>query len=108
MDQTQNSFTRVVDILNKEGYSEEQISDMIADLTKTATTKFYAEAMALFSDEELDKIENLPEEEANDFIVKTYSEKTGKDPELAMQQFLDTFAEGFLEKYYEDKQSTNA
>lgn len=105
MDQTQGAnFKQVIEALEKEGVDQEQIAQIVEDLAKTASTKFYAEATALFSEEDLDEIDAAQtEDETNQIISRKFQERTGRDPEIAMQQFLNTFAQGFLEEYRKSK-----
>lgn len=97
-------LAQVVDVLKKEGLSTEQITKIIEDLTKTAWSKFYTESLAVFSPEDLKAIEECTSQEEANFEIRTrYAEKTGKNPDTAMLEFLNTFAQGFLDQYYKDK-----
>lgn len=104
MDPQNASFKQVMDLLREQNVPEEEIAQILENLTQTASTKFYAEAMAEFSDEDLKEIEDAStNEEANTLIAQKFQEKTGRDPEMAMQQFLNTFAQGFIVQYQKDK-----
>lgn len=100
------NFKQVIEVLEKEGYPEEKIAQIVENLAKIASAKFYGEAMTIFSDEDLIEIEKIAsDEEANQVIAQKFEQKTGRDPEIAMQFFLNTFAQGFLEDFKKDKQS---
>lgn len=97
-------FNQVLEVLKKEGYSNERIAKLTADLTKAASAKFYTEAIATFSDEDMKAIEACTSQEEANFEIRTrFAEKTGKNPDIMMQEFLDTFAQGFLDQYQKDK-----
>jgi hypothetical protein len=60
--------------------------------------------MAAFSDEDMEVIEKCSSQEEANFEIRTrFAEKTGKNPDLLMQEFLNTFAQGFLGEYQKDK-----
>lgn len=90
------SLQQVIDILQKKGYTEDQIADTTADLTKAAFTTLYSNAMAAFTEEDVQMIENCEtDEEANKKIMELYKLRTGKDPQEEMNKFLEKFAKDF-------------
>ena len=98
---------QVADILKEKGSSDEQIAQFLAELTKANFAKFYTQAIASFTDEDMAAIEACTtEEQANDKIKELYKLRTGKDAGEEMQKFLDDFAIGFIAEYEKEKTST--
>lgn len=101
-----SKLNQVADALKDEGYSDEQVAKLMENLTKDATAKFYTEAIAVFSDEDMKAIDACASQEQANFEIRTrYAEKTGKNPDVAVQEYIDTFAQGFLDAYHKDKQA---
>lgn len=102
-------FQQVIDVLKGKGYTEDQIAQFTAELTKTGFANLYTEAMALFTEEDMKAIEACAtQEEANEKIKALYTLRTGKDAEAEMQKFLDTFSQGFLDQYEKEKSQPTA
>lgn len=96
-DKLMSKLQQVADILKQKGSSEEQIAQFLTELTKANFAKFYTQAVANFTDEDLGIIEACRSEaEANEKIKELYKLRTGKDAEEEMQKFLDDFATGFI------------
>lgn len=94
----------VIKVLKKEGYSDEEIQKFIEELTKMATAKLYTEITANLTEEDKAEIEKLTFKEEVDLeIKKRFYERSGKSLDDLMQEFLTTFAQGFLDKYQEEK-----
>lgn len=99
MDQ-KNKFQQVIDILKAKGTTDEQITQISDGLLKAANDQLYAEMMGSLVEEDLQAIDNCSnQEEANKEIKNRYIQRTDKDPDQQLQQFLDNFAEGFLKEY---------
>ncbi len=97
------NFQQVLLILKEQGNTDEQITDFCINLAKTASENFYSEAMLSFNEIDLKTIEAAKnQEEANNLIKKLYKERTNNDPDQKMQQFYETFSEGFLNDYEKD------
>jgi len=99
-----SKLEEVMKVLRKEGYSDEEIQKFIEELTKMATAKLYTEITANLTEEDKAEIEKLTlKEEADLEIKKRFYERSGKSLDDLMQEFLATFAQGFLDKYWEEK-----
>lgn len=84
-------------MLQRDGATEDQIATIIADLTQAATILLYKQALEMFSDEDMQKIESAPnEEDTNKLILKVYSQKIGSTPEESLNIFLKAFVEKFI------------
>lgn len=89
----------VVNVLQEKGSTEEQITQVLTEAAKTAFAKLYAEAMTVFTEEDLKAIEQCAgQEEANFEIMTRYTDHTGKNAQEVMQGYLDIFADKFLEE----------
>lgn len=92
-------LNQVVQILQEKGATEEQITQVLTEVNKTAFARLYTEAMTVFTEEDLKAIEECTgQEEANFEIMTRYSEKTGKNAQEVMQNYLDIFSDKFLEE----------
>lgn len=99
MNQNSPKMQEVVKALQEKGATEEQITQVLTEVNKTAFAKLYAEALAVFTEEDLKAIEEcVGQEESNFEIMTRYSEKTGKNAQEVMQNYLDIFADKFLEE----------
>lgn len=100
-------LNQVVQILQGKGATEEQITQVLTEVNKTAFAKLYTEAMTVFSEDDLKAIEECTgQEEANFEIMTRYSEKTGKNAQEVMQNYLDIFADKFLEEAKKETPTT--
>jgi ABC-type iron transport system FetAB ATPase subunit len=101
----QNSILQpVISHLEKNGATEDQIADIIADLTQAATVTLYSQIMQALSEDDLKQIEEISsEEDADKRIAELYLEKTGAKPEEVMQVYLKKFVDDFLSQRYVSK-----
>ncbi|HUW24157.1 MAG TPA: hypothetical protein VMW04_00855 [Patescibacteria group bacterium] len=94
----------VVAVLKNERHTEEQIEQILAEISKAAAVKFNAEMMANLTEEDLAAIDKCTvPEEANLMIREIFAKRSGKNADTVMDEIMTTFAEGFLNKYYEEK-----
>ena len=92
-------FQPVIEILQKNGATENEIADTIGSLIKAATIFMYQQAMETFSDEEMQQIESASDDEqANKLITNLYAQKMGSTPEELTQLFVKQFITEFIEK----------
>lgn len=108
MDNQHPSLAQVVDVLQQKGYSEDQIAEILADLTRASYEKLYSQALLALTDEDLTSIEKAEDKDVNDEIRYFYKLRTGMDPEEEANKFLADFAKGFLEEMEKNPQGTNS
>lgn len=90
----------VIEIMQKEGVSEDRIADTVGGLIKASTAMLYQQAMETFSDEDMQQIESAPNDEtANKLIVDLYAQRVGTSAEELMNIFLKKFVEEFIKNY---------
>jgi hypothetical protein len=90
----------VIRILEREGASEDQIADAIADIVTAATVSLYKRAMEALSDDDLQEIENCrDDDEANKLIARLYAHKVGTTPEQLMTVFLEEYVKSFMKEH---------
>lgn len=108
MDNQKTAVQQVVEILKTEkGYSDDQVADFLANLSKTAFTKLYGDAMTSFSDEEMQAIDAAKtQQEADAKIRELYTTHIGKDPDQEVQEFIEGFAKNFLTLHEQEKSGT--
>lgn len=100
---------QVIEIMRSQGYTDEQISELSAELAKNAYAQLYTEAMASFTEEDLTALDACAtDEEANQKIQELYPLRTGQDPEQQVQQFIELFAQNFLDEYAKSQQSSTS
>lgn len=99
MQPTSPKLDQVIKTLKEKGATDEQIAQVLAEVTKTAFAKLYTEAVTVFTEEDLKAIDQcVGQEEANFEIMTRYAERTGKNAQEVMQGYLDIFADKFLEE----------
>ena len=99
---------QVVKILEGKGATEEQITQVLTEVAKTAFAKLYTEAMASFTQDDLQAIEKATaQEEANFEIMTRYNERTGKNAQEVLQNYYDIFADKFLEEAKKEETITS-
>lgn len=95
----QYNLQKVVRVLLEKGYSEEQISQILAEITKAASVKFYAEAALSFIEEDFKAIEDCEDQKsADEEIAWRYRLRTGKDIKEEMEKYFENFSKGFIEE----------
>lgn len=101
-----NNKDRVLEILIEKGCSDEEIAQVLNEVTKAGFSQLYSEAIMSFTNEDLKEVETAQsQEEANGIIARIYEERTGQDPSAMIQQFIDNFCEGFIREYEKEKRS---
>lgn len=95
-----SKLQQVIVILKEQGATDEAISSFVAELTKVGFGNLYSQAALNFTDEDLKEIElSQTEEETNSKIKEIYQKRTGQDPKVEMDKFVNTFCDGFLKEY---------
>lgn len=94
------NLDQVLEILKKEGLSDDAIKGFVETITKSLSMEMYTSMIYVLSDEEMDLIEKLPNDEAREEkLVEVFKQKTGTDPQVLADQYVKTFTESFLENY---------
>ena len=100
----QTKMQKVVDVMKEKGSTDEQVSQFLTELTKSAFARIYTTGMASFTEEDMQAIEACPDQEsANEKIKILYNLRTGRSAAEDTQKFLDDFAQGFLAEYEKEK-----
>lgn len=95
-----SKLPQVIEILKQQGLNDDQIAQFLQELTLANFTKLYTEAQVYFTDEDKSEIALCSnQDEANKVIKDKFEEYTGKDIDIELQKFLETFCEGFLQDY---------
>jgi|SRR6185369_12307389 len=90
----------VIEKMQKQGETEDQIAQTLADLTQAATVVLYKEALDTLSDDDMQKIEDCPDDTtANKLIAQLYAQRRGTTPEQLVHVFLKKFVEEYLEEH---------
>lgn len=93
------SLQQVITVLQEKGYSEEQVSSMVVEVTKQGYAQIYAQLEAVLTDEDAQEIEKCEtQEQANETIKRLYKLRIGQDAEEFMKQHINNFATGFLKE----------
>lgn len=99
-------LSEAVDLFRKDGHSEKEVQRLIEDISKAATAKLFAEMVTSLTEEDLAEIDKCTsQEEANIEIRTRFGQRSGRNPDEIMQEFLTIFAQGFLEQYQKDKKA---
>ncbi|MBI4080174.1 MAG: hypothetical protein HY430_00185 [Candidatus Levybacteria bacterium] len=94
------SLDPVINILKAKGYTDEQIGDTLAQLTKAAFMTMYQNAMSVFTEKDIATIDTCAtDEEANQKIMEFYQLRTGNDAQADMNRFLEEFVKNFVSEH---------
>ncbi|EKE03838.1 MAG: hypothetical protein ACD_20C00144G0003 [uncultured bacterium] len=100
----QTKMQKVIDVMKEKGSTDEQVSEFLTELTKSAFARIYTVGMASFNEEDMQAIEACSDQNAaNEMIKKLYNLRTGRSATEETQKFLDDFATGFLAEYEREK-----
>lgn len=94
---------KVIEVMKKLNYTDEQISAVLAEVAKALHSKLYSEMMLLLTEEDLKSIENASEKDIKDEIRYFYKLRVGKDPDEEAKKFYEDFAKGFIAEYEKTK-----
>lgn len=95
---------KVIKILQENGVGDEAITTFIADLNNMLAQKLQVELVSVLDDEqEMARLDKLPEDEMKAEMARIYKEKTGKDIGEVSEEILDGFVTGFLTEYHKQK-----
>ncbi|OGY22062.1 MAG: hypothetical protein A2126_01080 [Candidatus Woykebacteria bacterium GWB1_45_5] len=95
---------KVVEILKAEGVNDEGVATFITDLNNMMAQKIQVELISVLdNEEEMARLNELPEEKMNEELATLYKKKTGKDIADVSDEILDGFVTGFLTQYHKQK-----
>ncbi|OGY25307.1 MAG: hypothetical protein A2Z11_03035 [Candidatus Woykebacteria bacterium RBG_16_43_9] len=95
---------RVIKVLQENNVEDKAIGTFIENLNNLLAQKIQVElASVLDSDEEMSRLDKLPEDQMQGELAALYKEKTGKDIAVVSQEILDGFVTGFLTQYHKQK-----
>src|SRR3989304_7587859 len=95
---------RIIKVLQENNGEEKAIGTFIENLNNLLAQKIQVElASVLDSDEEMSRLDKLPEDQMQGELAALYKEKTGKDIAVVSQEILDGFVTGFLTQYHKQK-----
>lgn len=90
----------VIETLQKEGATENELADTVGGLIRAVTIFMYQQAIETFSNEEMQQIETAPDDKtANKLIATFYAQKIGTTPEKLTQTLLKEFVKKFLKEH---------
>ena len=106
MDQQKPPVAQMIDLLRKEGNTEDQITDFLAKLTSDIAQAFYDDAMGSLTPEDLKAIDKTTFPEETNYEIRTrYHARTGKSPDQVTGEMYENFAKKFIESYHQYKDS---
>ena len=90
-----NKYKRWIDTLRAKGQSDDDIAKMIAGAVKLSSMELFTLVMATLSEEELQQIETIPDDEqAQHKITELFEKKVG----ITMQELVEGIRDGLIEK----------
>ena len=96
----QSKFQKIIDTLKSDGLTDDQIADFSAVITNAASQAFFAEAVLVFDEEDMNALDAITDPAQADYEIKVrYAQKTGKNVAIQMQEFYNAFSDKFLEEY---------
>lgn len=102
-------LTKVLNLLKEEGETPEDIAIVLQEITNAASAKLYLEMMAVLTEEDLQLLDKCETQEESDPLLRSlYAKRSEVSPESIVDQFLKTFSQAFIDKYYLDKATAMA
>ncbi len=99
----------VIKTLQAENIPSEVVDRIIADISNAASAKLYFELTAVLEDEDWQQLDKCKDqEEANSLVRVLAAQRGAESPEAIINQFLGTFSQAFIDKYYMDKAAAMA
>ena len=90
-----NKYKQWIDTLRAKGQSDDDIAKMIAGAVKLSSMELFTLVMATLSEEELQQIETIPnDEQAQQKITELFEKKAG----ITMQELVGGIRDGLIEK----------
>ncbi len=95
---------KVIKTLQENNVSEDAIATFVADLNNLLAQKIQVELISVLdNEEEMAKLDKLPEDKMQEELAALYKQKTGKDISVVSDEILDGFVTGFLTEYHKQK-----
>lgn len=95
---------KVVQTLKDNNVTDEAIATFIVDLNNLLAQKIQVELISILdSEEEMARLNELPEDQIHEHLAALYKQKTGKDIADVADEVLDGFVTGFLTEYHKQK-----
>lgn len=97
-------LAKVIETLKAEGVNDEGVATFITDLNNMMAQKIQVELISVLdTEEEMVRLNELPEEQMQEELAALYKKKTGKDIADVSDEVLDGFVTGFLTEYHKQK-----
>jgi hypothetical protein len=95
-----NILEPIIEILQNEGASEDDIVHTISEIIETSSGILFAKVLEVLTDEDLQAIENCTsDEEADALIIRLYSDKVGATPQELMDIFYKEYVTTFINEH---------
>ncbi|OGY23140.1 MAG: hypothetical protein A2172_02050 [Candidatus Woykebacteria bacterium RBG_13_40_15] len=95
---------KVIDTLKENNVKDEAIAEFVTDLSTLVAQKVQVELTSVLdTDEEMARLDALPDDEMKEQLAALYKEKTGKDIVDVTDEIVDGFVTGFLTEYHKQK-----
>src|SRR4030042_3700848 len=95
---------KVIDTLKENNVKDEAIAEFVTDLSTLVAQKVQVELTSVLdTDEEMARLDALPDDEMKEQLAALYKEKTGKDIVDVTDEIVDGFVTGFLTEYHRQK-----
>ena len=102
----QQNFDQVIEILKKEGVSDEQIGKFIEGLSQALSQQLYLTIVEQLSEEDMVSLNNIADEaQRQASMQQIFEQKTNKSLKGLSDEFIKTYTDDFLTGY-QSMQST--
>jgi trans-2-enoyl-CoA reductase len=106
--QQPSKMQQVLAVLQEKGYTDDQIAEVMDQIGQMAFNQLYAASEALFEDEDFVEIgEAANPEGLQKKIFEVYEKRTGENPQVQLNTFLDTVATNFLDSVNNPSETSN-
>lgn len=96
----QQNFDSVIEILKKEGLSDEKIGEFVLTLNNTLTQELYMILVEQLGEEDMQKLNLVTDEtERQNQMRQIFEQKTGQNLKEISDGFVNKYVEEFLEGY---------
>lgn len=98
----QQNFDQVIEILKKEGLSDEQISQFVVNLTKALSEQLYLSLVEQMSEEDMARLNTIDDDTQREQEMRQlFEQKTGQNLQQISDSFVKSFTQEFLAGYHE-------
>lgn len=94
---------QLIHVLASKGLNDQQIQEIVTNVNNMIAEQLYNRMLMELTDEDLEEIEKLPENQIQVEVVKRFQLASNKTPQQLTDDMLDTFMSGLVQGLEEEK-----